>query len=331
MKYITLKDTDLNLSNLCLGTAGFGEKLNKDQAFEILDAFVRRGGNFIDTANVYCRWIPGLFNCSEKILGEWLKSRRAYNDVVIATKGAHYCIDDADRRPRVNERDIREDLEDSLHTLGLDVIDFYWLHRDDPARPIEEIIDILEKLKSEGKIRFYGLSNYKTDRISKAKEYLEAKGLKGPYGVSNQWSLAAVNPGKNTNPDPTLVEFSPEEYQWHVASQTPVIPFSSTAMGFFEKLKSAGVVVKDGELKSRGNMETIPGPLRDAYWSDGNLRTYERLLNLQNETGHSLQALSAAYLLNQPFQVIPVGSARTTEQLEGFLEASDIVIPAEKF
>ncbi|MDC7290491.1 aldo/keto reductase [Blautia schinkii] len=331
MKYITLKDTDLNLSNLCFGTAGFGEKLNKEQSFELLDAFVRRGGNFIDTANVYCRWIPGLDNCSEKFLGEWLKSRGAYKDVVIATKGAHYLIDDVDKHSRVNEYDIRVDLEESLAALGVDVIDFYWLHRDDPSRPIEEIVDILEGLRAEGKIRYYGLSNYKTDRIKRAKEYLESKGLKGPYAVSNQWSLAAINPGKNTNPDPTLVEFSSEEYEWHIESQVPVIPFSSTAMGFFEKLKRAGVVVKNGELKSVENLETIPLSLRDAYWSEKNLRIYEKLLMLQVETGHSLQALSAAYLLNQPFQVIPIGSARTEEQLEGFLEASDIVIPAERF
>lgn len=331
MRYITLKDTDLNLSNLCFGTAGFGEKLDRDQAFEILDAFVRQGGNFIDTANVYCRWIPGLGNCSERMLGEWLKSRSAYKDVTIATKGGHYNIDSKEKTPRVNEQDIRYDLEDSLHALGLEVIDFYWLHRDDPSRPIEEIIDVLERLKSEGKIRYYGLSNYSVSRIKEAKEYLKSKGLNGPYAVSNQWSLATINPGKNTNPDPTLVEFSAEEFQWHMHTDVPIIPFSSTAMGFFEKLKKAGVKVMDGEMLSKGSMNDIPHTILEAYMNKENLHTYEVLLKLQKETGHSLQALSAAYFLSQPFQVIPIGSARNTKQLAGFLEASEIQLPAESF
>lgn len=331
MKYITLKNTDLHLSNLCFGTAGFGEKLDREQAFALLDAFVRRGGNFIDTANVYCRWIPGAGNCSERILGEWLKSRGAARDVVIATKGAHYDVNDPGKTSRVNEAYIRADLEESLRTLGLDTLDFYWLHRDDPARPVEEIVDILEKLCAEGKIRYYGLSNYSTKRLEKAKEYLKSAGKHGPYAVSNQWSLAGINPGKNTNPDPTLVEFSAGEYEWHKETGVPVIPFSSTAMGFFEKLKRAGVVVKDGRLISRGDEGTIPSALWEAYWNEENLRIYENLLALQKETGHSLQALSAAYLMNQPFQVIPIGSARTEAQLSGFLEASEIVLPPERF
>lgn len=331
MKYIKLNHTDLELSNLCLGTANFGEKLSKEQAFEILDTFVRGGGNFIDTANVYCRWIPGLDNCSEQFLGEWLKSRGAYNNVVIATKGAHYRVDIPEMIPRVNETEIRKDLEESMKTLGIDTLEFYWLHRDDPDKPVEEIIDILEDLKKEGKIRYYGLSNYRPERLKQAKAYLESKGMDGPYAVSNQWSLAAINPGKNTNPDPTLVEATPQEYEWHKETKVPMIPFSSTAMGFFEKLKRAGVVVKDGQLADEGNLEIIPKPIYEAYWSEENLKIFEKLMRLQKETGHSLQALSTAYFFSQPFQVIPIGSARNTEQLAGFLEASEIQIPLEEF
>lgn len=331
MKYVKLRDTDLTLSNLCLGTANFGEKLTREEAFEILDTFVRQGGNFIDTANVYCRWVPGLENCGERIIGEWLKSRGAYKNVVVATKGAHYSMEDKDRTSRVNEEEIRKDLENSLQTLGLDTIDFYWLHRDDPAKPVEEIMDILEKLKAEGKIRYYGLSNYRTDRLKQARDYLQGRGINGPYAVSNQWSLASVNPGKNTNQDPTLVQLSEEEYQWHKECGVPVIPFSSTAFGFFEKLKKAGVQVRKGELVSRGNIEVIPEPVLAAYWNEENLKTYERLLEIQKENGYSLQALSAAYFLAQPFQAIPIGSARNPQQLAGFLEASEIELPLKAF
>lgn len=331
MKYKKLQNTELTLSNLCLGTANFGDRLTKEESFALLDMFVRQGGNFIDTANIYCRWIPGLENCGERIIGEWLKSRGAYRNVVVATKGAHYLFDDDKRTSRVNETEIRKDLEDSLRTLGLDQIDFYWLHRDDRTRPIEEIMDTMEKLRTEGKIRYYGFSNYRTDRLRQAHEYGKRNGLIGPSAVSNQWSLASVNPGGNTNQDPTLVLFSEEEYQWHKVTGVPAIPYTSTALGFFEKLKKAGVKVQDGILLSRGNIEEIPASIRTAYWNEENLKTYERLLTLQKETGHSLQALSVAYFLAQPFQVIPIGSARNSQQLSGYLEAGDIDISLEKF
>ena len=82
MKYIQLNDTDLNVSRICLGTAGFGDKTDQEKSFEILDDFVRAGGNFIDTANVYCKWLEGHGNCSEQIIGRWLKARGARGKVI---------------------------------------------------------------------------------------------------------------------------------------------------------------------------------------------------------------------------------------------------------
>ena len=151
MKYIQLNDTDLNVSRICLGTEGFGDKTDQEKSFEILDDFVRAGGNFIDTANVYCKWLEGHGNCSEQIIGKWLKDRGAEGKVIVATKGAHYSFEDPGRS-RVNREDIRADLDESLRTLGTEVIDFYWLHRDDPEKPVEEIVDILEELKKDGTI-----------------------------------------------------------------------------------------------------------------------------------------------------------------------------------
>ena len=212
MKYIQLNNTDLNISPICLGTAGFGDKSDLEKSFEILNAFVRAGGNFIDTANVYCKWLKGHGNCSEQIIGKWLKESGMQGKVIVATKGAHYSFEDPGRS-RVNKEDIRMDLDESCRTLGKDEIDFYWLHRDDPKKPAEEIVDILEELKKEGRIRYYGFSNYRTERLKEIARCLRERNLSGITAVSNQWSLAEINPGGNTNPDPTLVEFSREEYQ----------------------------------------------------------------------------------------------------------------------
>lgn len=324
MKEQILRNTDLRVSSICLGTASFGEYLNQNQAFELLDEYVRKGGSFLDTANIYCRWIPGLGNCSEQIVGAWLKARSAYQNVVVATKGGHYWFGDRQGVSRVNEVDIRIDLEDSMRTLGVDTIDFYWLHRDDEKKPIEEIIDILEKLRKEGKIRYYGLSNYRAERLDKAKQYLEEQGLSGPYAVSNQWSMASINMGGNIDTDPTLVEVREKEYQWHVKTKTPLIPFSATAMGWFEKMRRAGVEVHGGNVLEIKRPELLPEDMKKAFWNNDNLQKYEKLLDLQKRTGYSLQALSIAYLLQQPFQVIPVCGAKNKEQLEGIMEAVKI-------
>ena len=111
MKYIQLNNTELNISPICLGTAGFGDKSDLEKSFEILNAFVRAGGNFIDTANVYCKWLKGYGNCSEQIIGKWLKESGMQGKVIVATKGAHYSFEDPGRS-RVNKEDISMDLDD---------------------------------------------------------------------------------------------------------------------------------------------------------------------------------------------------------------------------
>jgi aryl-alcohol dehydrogenase-like predicted oxidoreductase len=312
MRRLTLRGTDIELSAVCLGAAGFGVKLTEERAFEILDAFTEAGGNFIDTANVYCRWVPGKANCSEEIIGRWLKSRNAYKTVIIATKGGHYDFN-SPKIPRISKQEIKKDLDDSLKTLGLDNIDFYWLHRDDEAKPIEEIIDIMEGFVKEGKVRYYGASNYKLERMKAAKAYADGNGIQGFSAVSNQWSLASVNPGANINPDPTLAFMTEEYYQWHRETLTPMIPYSSTAFGFFEKLALAG-----------GDPSKLSEDMKRTYANERNLRIYKELVRLSKEQGVSVHALSLACLAKQLFDVIPVNSVRNLEQLKGIIQAGEL-------
>lgn len=320
MKYVMLNQTDLILSNMCLGTATFGDKLNKEQAFELLDDFVRSGGNFIDAANVYYRWIPGKENCSEKILGQWMKSRGSSKNVVIATKGGYYSFDNEKRISRINKTEISKDIENSLNTLGLEYLDFYWLHRDDESKSIEEIIDILEQLKNGGKIRYYGLSNYKVERLEQARLYLESKGLCGSFGVFNSWSLATKK--ENVLDDSTLVEFTDEEYRWHINSRVALMPYLSVAQGFFSKLEKAGINVGDEYIIAKKRYKTFDSdPIIQRYWNYENLLKYELLRRLQRQTGYSLHALSIKFLLNHPFQVFPICGASNVEQLKEVMSA----------
>jgi aryl-alcohol dehydrogenase-like predicted oxidoreductase len=328
MKKRILKGTELELSSLCLGTGNFGGKLDYTQSFELLDRFRDIGGSFIDTANVYCKWIPGMNNSSEQYIGAWLKSRRAYHDVVIATKGGHYDFSAPDVS-RVNRADVVHDLNESLKTLDLDHIDLYWLHRDDENKDIGEILELMEELAKEGKIRYYGASNFKRKRLEEARKYAASHGMKGFCAVSNQWSGACVNPGKNLNDDESIVIMDMEMYRWHEEWQVPMVPFSSSAYGFFSKLKKEGVPVPEGEVTREDvmkawNISAMPEKMKEAYMNERNLRLYGILCRASEDYGVSVYSMTQAYFLNRPFQVFPVGAVSGTEQLADFSTAGEL-------
>jgi aryl-alcohol dehydrogenase-like predicted oxidoreductase len=333
MEYTVLNGTDLKVSKVCLGGGNFGEKLDREAVFQVLDVYTDGGGNFIDTANVYCRWIPGLANSSEEIIGEWLESRSAKNKVIIATKGAHYDLQ-APHVSRVTKADIRQDLTQSMNTLGLDRIDLYWLHRDDQKKPVEEIVDYMEELVKEGSIRYYGASNFSHKRLEEARIYAMKNHLQGFSAVSNMWSAASINPVFNTMRDATMELMEPALYEWHRKTRLPMIPYTSTANGFFEKLYRTGARIEGGRLLTAVADLGLSEHLSKIYLNERNLRLYELLLEIHKETGYSFIALSLAFLISQPFDVVPVGSVTKPEQLNGLLEAGEIKLDTkfkEKF
>ena len=202
MQKIKLNKTDLMVSPVCLGADYFGTARDKDTAFAMLDRFLEAGGSFIDTASIYGRDFKACISRSEEVLGQYLKARPGA-DIMIATKGGHYDL--ATKRTRINREEIVADLDESLRTLELDHIDFYWLHRDRPEIPVEEIVDILEEQVKAGKIRWYGGSNYALTRLQAADAYAKANGLQGFSGVSNHYTPAVETPGCPLYNDDTLV------------------------------------------------------------------------------------------------------------------------------
>lgn len=205
MKQITVYNDIPAVSEICLGADGFGSKLDRDTAFRMLDAFRDAGGNFVDTANIYARDFAEGYSRSERILGEYLTSR-GKDSLVIATKGAHPDPKTM-HTPRVTRECIEKDLDESLLSLGLDCIDIYYLHRDEPAMPIGEILEILDDFRKMGKIKRYAGSNYSAKHVREASEYAVAHGIPGFSFISNMWSPASQNPGAPLSGDDTLVRF----------------------------------------------------------------------------------------------------------------------------
>src|SRR4051794_14508954 len=113
MKYVSIPNTDLRVSQICLGSAEFGATLTQKDAFSLLDAFVAEGGNFIDTAHVYSDWIPNTKSTSEKFIGEWFRKSGMRDDVMIATKGAHPLLTSMNVS-RLSQADIELDVHESL-------------------------------------------------------------------------------------------------------------------------------------------------------------------------------------------------------------------------
>ncbi len=308
-----LAHTDLEPSVLCFGGGSLCLPDGRDTAFALLDTYRELGGNFIDTANIYGRWLPNPDNISEQYIGAWLRSRACRHEMIIATKGAHPHLDSM-TIGRMSPAELRSDLESSLTALGIDYIDLYWLHRDDPGVPVADILGVLDGFVRSGHIRHYACSNWSLPRIREAAEAARSDGLAGFVANQPRWSLAIVTPGSPD--DPTLVSMDQAAWLEHYERQWPAVPYSSQANGYFQKLESLGKDRLDPALRAR-----FDNPTNDVR--------HTRLLQLRDELGLTLDELVLGYLLAQPFPVYPIIGASSPKQLRASMAAGSRCWPAD--
>src|ERR1043165_779362 len=152
MKYVTLPGTRLRVASISLGTAVLGSAVDRGSSFALLDAFVHAGGTLIDTARVYADWLGGERALSEKTIGAWLRAAGLRGQGVVVTKGGHPEMA-TPLTARLAPDDLVGDLDASLACLGVEQIDLYYLHRDDPSRPVDAIMETLDAQVRLGKIR----------------------------------------------------------------------------------------------------------------------------------------------------------------------------------
>lgn len=310
MKPLQLPGTPLAVSPLCLGGAPFGNTITEAESFALLDRFVALGGNFIDTARIYSDWVPGELRRSERILGDWITARRNRTRLVLATKGAHPFIDSVDT-PRTSTAEIRDDLEGSLRTLRTDVIDLYWLHRDDATRPVEHFIDLLNAFLREGKIRAFGASNWTAARLRVAHDYARKSGQQGFTANQPFWCLgvAASRPPPFTG----FVKFDADTYRFHRETGLAVIPYTSQANGFFSKL-------------ARGDV----GLEKHDFHVPPNLAAGRIVQELAAAKRVAPSTIVLAYLWSRPFPVVPIIGSRTLAQLEDGIAALSVRLTSEE-
>lgn len=245
---VNIANTDLEpLSRLGLGTVGAGTKWSGAEAGRIFDTYVGCGGNVIDTARVY-----SVIADSEPTIGAWLRRSRKRHQVMIVSKGGHPEIKSwpPDMHAfRLSREEMTADLDASLAALGTDYIDIYLYHRDDPKRSVEELVETMENFVRQGKIRYYGVSNWTLDRIQAAQDYAASRGLRG--FVMNQ---ALFNAGSDHMPAPsddTLVKVDTQMQIYHRNLQNSSMDilcagFSGNCGGFFQQyLKGGADAVRD--------------------------------------------------------------------------------------
>lgn len=309
---ILLPGTDLIVSRLCLGGNRFGGGLDEAAGFAVLDAFREAGGSFIDTAHIYTDWIPEAErSSSEKMIGRWLRDRRP-EGLVVATKGGHPPLDRPTER-RLDADSLRRDVAESITFLGVERLDLFYLHRDDPDRPVGDILETLESLRREGLIRAYAASNWLLERLAEARVVARAEGWQGFTASQAEWSLAERNPA--TRPA-DLVTMDAAMTAAHRLWGMAAIPYSAQAKGYFDKV--AAGALDDASPAAR----LYDGP---------ESRVRAGLVNaLAAETGASATQIALAALLHAPFVTVPVIGCGTPAQVKSSMAALQLDIPAER-
>ena len=202
----------------------------------------------------------------------------------------------------------------SLQRLGVDSVDLYWLHRDDPGTPVEEILLTLEEFRKAGKIRYAGFSNWTQARAEAARVAAEKLGLPGFIGSQNQWSLAKADPAKG---DPTWAYIDESFAKWHAEYGFAAFPYTSQASGYFRRLDN-GSIAKASDL------------VKGLFHHPPNENRYQQIKALQAETGFSIAQIALGYLLGQSFPVFPIVGPRRVADLEESLSASEVTLTSDQ-
>lgn len=286
-----IKLNDMSVSQIVLGTDGYGERIEKPTAFKIMDTYLNNGGNIIDTARLYTNGL------SESYVGEFIHGIR--DNVYISTKCAHPPLSDMSQN-RLNERDIEYDIDMSLKTLGVEYIDIAWLHRDDITLSVNPIIDAMNKMVKKGKIRYFGASNWTHGRISDANAYAESSNQSGFIASQPLYNMAT----RTKVWDNTLVCLEDEEKNKYDKSHMPVFAFSSQAKGFFEKYAQG----------------TLSEKAKERYMNSHTVKTFEDIKNKSDITGNTISFTALSMLIEQSnFDVFPIIGPSNVNQLKSTL------------
>ena len=292
--------TGLEIVPLVFGGNVFGWTADEATSFALLDAWVERGFNAVDTANVYSAWVPGHQGGeSETILGKWFARSGKRDKVLLATKVGMAMPDGG---KGLKKPYILEQVEKSLGRLSTDVIDLYQSHQDDDATPFDETLEAYAQLLKDGKVRAVGASNYKGARLSAAIDAAKAAGLPVYQTLQPNYNLHDRQ-GYETDLVPVAKKYD-----------LGVIPYFSLASGFLTgKYQS----LEDTKGKNRGSRV-------EKYFDDRGRKILAALKQVSEETSAQQASIALAWSMAQPTITAPIASATTVGQLDALFAAVDL-------
>jgi aryl-alcohol dehydrogenase-like predicted oxidoreductase len=299
-----LGKSGMEVSALVLGGNVFGWTADEATSFKLLDAFVAAGGNCVDTADVYSRWVPGHQGGeSEMVIGKWMKQRGNRDKVLIATKAGMEMGPD---KKGLKKAYILQAVQDSLKRLQTDYIDLFQSHRDDPDTPVEETLEAYAQLVQQGKVRLIGASNFGADRL--------AESLK----VSRQRAWPAY---QSLQPHYNLRERAEYEQQLEPLCREAglgVIPYFSLAAGFLT-----------GKYRSEADLGRSPrGQGIKKYLNERGFRILAALDQIATQTASTPTAVALAWLLARPSVTAPIASATSLAQLDMLIAGTRLQLDA---
>ncbi|MBZ0304420.1 MAG: aldo/keto reductase [Anaerolineae bacterium] len=310
MQYTTLGRTGLKVSRLCLGAMTFGWSADEATSFAILDTAFDAGLTFIDTADVYSRWIEGNRGGeSETIVGKWLQTKPR-REVILATK-VRGRMWPGPNGEGLSRHHIVQAVEDSLRRLQTDYIDLYQTHSPDADTPLEETLAALDSLVQAGKVRYVGCSNYPAWLLMKSLWVSDVQGVSRYDCLQPHYSLLH------------RAEFERELAVVCQDQGIAVIPYSPLAAGFL-----TGKYTR--ENKQPDSTRSGGGLIQRLIQDDRAFDALDMVRAIAGDHGVPLAQIALAWQLAQPVITSPIIGARTVAQLEEVLGAPDVQLAADE-
>ena len=287
--------TGLRVSALCLGGNTFGWTTDQKASEAVLDAYLEAGGNFIDTADVYSRWVPGHAGGeSETALGTWMKARGNRRAVIIATK-VMGPMGPGPNDTGLSRQHIVEGVEDSLRRLQTDFIDLYQAHWDDRDTPLEETLRAFDDLVRQGKVRYIGASNYHAWRLTRALWESDRRAFVRYESIQPKYNLVFRD------------EYERELEPLCLEQSLGVIPYSSLGSGFLSGKYHRG---RDLPKTARA------GSVQKTYMTDRGFTVLEAVEKVAASAGATPAQVALSWLAHRPGITAPIASATSVAQLK---------------
>lgn len=305
MQNRALGTSGIEVSPLCFGGNVFGWTADEATSFKLLDRFTESGFNFIDTADVYSRWVPGNQGGeSETILGKWLSQGGRRDQVVIATKCG---LEMGPNEKGLSRQYIVKAVERSLKRLQVERIDLYQAHTDDDQTPLEETLEAFGQLIQQGKVRAIGASNYSGRRLQEALDVSRRHGFPAYVSLQPLYNLADRS-GYELDLEPVCEK-----------NRLAVIPYYSLAAGFL-----TGKYRSTDDLADKARGKTVEKYLNERG---------QRILAALDEVAaryHTVPAkVALAWLLARPSITAPIVSATSLKQLDEVLDSTRLKLDGD--